>query len=248
MTENKDTIIKTKATLLQISRHLGQAQLYCRLKNFGKGGATWNERQNLRQKLVQDIKNLQKEGQNAKKLAKTKTKLPFLYDNHEILKPGTLPYHPLASISISHCPSMGGFIFSFNTNIAIGFDIELTHRVQKSTLQRVSETEEILKTPHLPLLWAGKEAVAKCLWTQKKPLVLSDCLISKWQALPPGGENTETKGAQAYIFEAQIKNTDFSDQAKTPSPAILGGAFIIKPFVVAYAQKSVSVENSKPYE
>ena len=243
MAKNKDTIVKIKAKLLQISRYLGQAELYCRLKSLGLGGVTWNERQNLRKQLVQDIKNLQKEGENAKKLAKTKAKHPFLYDESEILKPGTLPYHPLACISISHCPSMGGFIFCFNTNIAIGFDIELTHRVQKSTLQRVSELDEILKTPHLPLLWAGKEAVAKCLWTKKKPLVLSDCLISKWQVLPPGGENTETKAHKAYIFEAQAKNH------KDPSPIILGGAFIIEPFVVAYAQKSnVTVENSKPYE
>lgn len=77
------------------------------------------------------------------------------------------------AISISHCPSLGGFVYAekYTPQLAIGFDIELISRVTFPIAARVlpHEVERELKAvilqkeTSLPAqVWAAKEAAIKC--------------------------------------------------------------------------------------
>lgn len=173
------------------------------------------ERKELRQQLIQQIKihpKIQKQKIN--------------FDWNKLTKIGTKPECPFASISLSHCESLGVFLFTFNTKISIGFDIEKTNRIRLKTVSRISSPEELQKAPSSDLLWTAKEAGFKCLSNSKNSLLLSDCSISNWRKNP----NTEI-----YLFDCYAKKTN---------KKVHGTAGRTKDFSLAYGEAVFDLKNN----
>lgn len=85
-----------------------------------------------------------------------------------------LQKNPGAFSSVSHTLSEGGFALSADP---IGFDIEVTARVTKEIVARISTPEELALAPNFASLWCAKEAAFKALKTLKPPPVLSQIKI-----------------------------------------------------------------------
>lgn len=91
-----------------------------------------------------------------------------------------LPTTTSASISISHCPQLGGFAISERQQ-HIGIDIEVRARIGSSHIQRISTEEEIQAAPELSFLWGAKEAGFKALSDNVlAPKVLRQLHIVNW--------------------------------------------------------------------
>lgn len=89
-----------------------------------------------------------------------------------LLKAGTL------YVSISHCPSRGGFALS---QTPIGFDVETPSRLRTATVLRVAQPVELDGAPSLGALWAAKEAAFKALQNMERaPDLLSQIEIADW--------------------------------------------------------------------
>ena len=167
--------------------------IYCHFTAFNSKEVTWQERLELRKKLVQELKHHysfiidQKAGGISVKL----------WDN--LLKPSGSLKNPLVAISISHCPILGGFIFSFDKRLSLGLDVELVYRLTDKLLSRISTKDELKAAPGAAFLWAAKEASFKCASSLEKAttLLISQCLISQWQRIEP----------ESYCFHFQMENS-----------------------------------------
>ena len=127
----------------ELAEVLGVPSIGSHFRFFDREGPTWNQRQKLRQTLV--------------------SKLPPSPALAELLQPGRPPQMAGMSISLSHCPLMGGFIFSTGADTSLGLDIEQSDRVRWPAVARVSREEEVREAPHPSLLWCAKEAAVKSL-------------------------------------------------------------------------------------
>lgn len=110
-----------------------------------------------------------------------KTSLTFDTDKSSISTYADLarrPTHPNFSISISHCPSLGGFGMC-PANYYIGLDIEESNRVTSSVAARVANQDEFHLAPPSHL-WCAKEASFKALQQAFKIKVLSDITTRDW--------------------------------------------------------------------
>ncbi len=152
-----------------------------------------NHRLNIRNKIIEmnadglsseDIFNLQ----NLNKLPRLKEK----------------------SVSISHCPSLGGFVTSSQS---VGFDIEEIPRIKADVIQRVSQDIEIKLAPQLVYLWPAKESAFKALSLHRndKPVVVSDLRIQNWKEIKSNfgsfysfeafhSDNLSLKQGHGYVF------------------------------------------------
>ena len=133
---------------------------------------------------------------------------------NELLKPGARPVHSQAVMSIAHCPFMGGFVFSFNTDISLGLDIEIADRVSDKVIHRIATAEEVQQAPSKALLWTAKEASFKCLGVDKTSILPIYCDIYDWI----GWES-------AYLFSFSYKGQKGR-----------GGGFRVEQLAFAYAQ------------
>ena len=125
-------------------------------------------RSHLRQSLEQGVKDVRglKDVKNFKDINDEKS-IKDISDvkdvknikNFKDLK--ALPYHPLLSISISHCPSLGMYAWEKKPTY-LGIDVEITHRVSLRVAQRVSKNPlEWKRAPSPAFLWTAKEAAYK---------------------------------------------------------------------------------------
>ena len=146
------------------------------------------ERKELRQKLIDQMKS---------HIDYKKHKTVFNWSR--LLKIGTKPVCPFASLSISHCGDLGACLFVFDKTLSIGFDVEHKKRITKAIVDRISSKKEVQQAPSPSLLWVAKEASFKCLSDNKAPLLLSDCLISKWK---------KEKTKEIYLFDFYSKMMD----------------------------------------
>ena len=162
-TENIDLKIKEMLACFE------QRNVHFQLISFLNQKADRQDRKNLRKLLIDQIKN----HKDFKKY-----KEDFNWNN--LLKIGTKANCPFVSISISHCKHMGAFLFTFDKNVSIGFDIEERNRITDKLVNRISSKEEIQQSPTSFLLWVAKEASFKCL-NHKTQNLLSDCIISHWR-------------------------------------------------------------------
>ena len=160
---------------------------------------TWEERLKLREILLNHLEKLIHLGK----------------DKEKLLIPGRRPWISLASISISHCKILGGFIFSLDTNTSIGLDIEEIVRIRPGLTDRLSQKKEVEQAPTDALLWVAKEASFKCLPPNNKSIFMSHIYIFNWSHLH----------SEAYSFCFQVK--DYTGN---------GIAFIEKDLAVANAQ------------
>lgn len=84
-----------------------------------------------------------------------------------------LPRSERFSISISHCPSWGGFAMCEESGVVLGFDLEEPGRVSESTVRRISNESELSLSPTPAYLWVAKEAAFKSLRGPQQPAVTS---------------------------------------------------------------------------
>ena len=153
---------------------IGLKTLRLRLQSFpGRPGL--QDRLCLREDLVKELQR-----------SRPKNRLKF--QPVSLLQPGSNLKNPFAAVSISHCPTLAGFAFSFDGNICLGLDLEMTNRLKTRTLARVSSEEEIQSAPDLPvLLWTAKEAAFKCIAPADKNFkLLRDIFVSKWRRTAEG--------------------------------------------------------------
>ena len=191
----------------------GQKNIHCHFTLFLNKKTGIQERRELRQKLIEQIKN-HKDFQKAEK--------GFNWDN--LLKLGTKADCPFASVSISHCNYLGAFLFTFDKRLSIGFDIEQKKRITKKIIARISSKEERDQAPNNALLWVAKEAGFKCLSDNKAQLLLSDCLISNWK---------KEKTKEIYFFNSY---------SKTNNKKALGLARFIDDLALAYTETRSELE------
>lgn len=90
--------------------------------------------------------------------------------------------------SISHCPSLGGFVglnSSHPGDLQVGFDIEEVPRVSLAAVERISNHRDQSPScePEMrpALLWSAREAAFKALLGDSQPLVVSQIWLSHWQ-------------------------------------------------------------------
>ena len=108
--------------------------------------------------------------------------LPPSPHRSSLLQPGPRPHLPGIPISLSHCPLMGGFVFSVGEETAgLGLDIEQDDRVGAELVARIAGKRECEESPRPSLLWVAKEAALKGL---PAPLTLSRISIFDWCPLP----------------------------------------------------------------
>ena len=210
---NDLSIHEIEAQFKKISQQLDESSLYFRCKAFGPEGPTWNARKKLRKLLVKELKI------SYSTLKKTLPEDFFRKHCEKLLTPGTRPNCSFAAISVSHCPVLGGFVFSFNREISLGLDMEQSHRVNEQLIGRLSKAEELRQAPDHSLLWAAKEAAFKCMIPDMTPgqnPLLKHVFISEWTQTVPN----------SYHFCFQIKNQSTKGR---------GVAFLIKDLALSCA-------------
>lgn len=142
-------------------------QIHCRFMTFGSSGPTWKKRVEMRNLLVKTLKGSLKN-------------FPEDYGK-KLLTPGIPPRIPGISISISHCPVFGGFVFSPGKDISLGLDIEKADRVSFRSVKYVSGFREIEETPEPSFLWVAKEAAFKSVPLKWGIFFLKDFFIFNWK-------------------------------------------------------------------
>lgn len=195
--------LKTKKML----ENFGQKNINPHFISFVNKKVGIQERKELRQKLINQIKN----HTDFKKYEKD-------FEEESLLKVGKKPHCSFASISISHCDHLGAFLFVFDKNISIGLDIEEKKRITQKNVERISSKEEMNQAPHYSLLWVAKEASFKSLFKSKTLFLLSDCLISNWKIDPV---------KDIYFFNSY---------SKTTGERAFGTACFIDELAVTYAE------------
>lgn len=78
-------------------------------------------------------------------------------------------------VSISHCKDLGVFVVSSRP---VGVDIEITSRLKKEVVQRVSTPAEMLLSDEPQLLWPAKEALFKC---ENRFQLMSEIKLDTWK-------------------------------------------------------------------
>ena len=191
----------------EMLKNFGQTKMNVHFTLFPNKKIGMRERKKLRHALINQIKN----HKDFKKHEKD-------FDWNSLLRIGQKPECPFASISISHCHFLGAFLFIFDKNISIGFDMEQKKRITKKIIERISSTKEIQQSPSPSLLWGAKEASFKCLSNSQTQLLLSDCLISHWKKDPE---------KQMHFFSCHSKKNN---------KKAVGMACVIGDLVIAYAE------------
>ena len=102
-----------------------------------------------------------------------------LNENHREHIKARLNQPGVQASSISHCPSMGGFVASHKP-VRLGLDVEENSRVTNEVLTRMFSKNEIGSCPMPHALWTAKEALFKALKDEGQPQLLSDLPELEW--------------------------------------------------------------------
>ncbi|MBE8221231.1 MAG: 4'-phosphopantetheinyl transferase superfamily protein [Bdellovibrionales bacterium] len=162
-----------------ISKNLG-TDLWLEIVPFSPKQNQQEQREFLRRAMIHlvtdKIQNLE--------IKTNKYSLPHsLLALNNLCEPGSsLKDFSLIKSSISHCKSYGVFACSPRgacDNQFIGVDLELSSRVTKEIINRVSTQVEVFDAPSAENLWTAKEASFKSL-TENKTQVLNDLIIHSW--------------------------------------------------------------------
>jgi phosphopantetheinyl transferase (holo-ACP synthase) len=201
---NLNSAIKEITTLLNLDKDFD-------LKLYSEGGSnSKNYREFLRQNLFEHI-------------SKISPHKPL----QSILELNQIPNHPLISISISHCQSIGGYCVELKPK-AIGFDIEETTRVNPKTVRRICEEEELNSAPNPAALWSAKEASFKAMYNfnpdLQTTLLLSEIEIYDWNL----------KKYNLNTCKGRIKNSSKSKCTQTFSGVVCAlDQYTISVFVIS---------------
>lgn len=132
--------------------------------------------------------------------------------NKSVLDLTKRPNLPDQSISISHCPKIGGFVVSKKN---IGLDLEQYQRLSQNLIKRISDNSEhkYFDDESYQIIWTIKEAVFKA--SQGKVKVISDIKVLNNQKNQPNLEETQNieafKISDLIYFksEAEVQNLKF---------------------------------------
>ena len=108
-------------------------------------------------------------------------KVGFLFDETEeqlVLDLSSPPHPKNFAVSISHSPVAGGFAF-IGMQRDIGFDLEVSERIEEKTIARVSTEKELFAAPSPAHLWVAKEAAFKAFGSDKLK-TMSQIETSNW--------------------------------------------------------------------
>ena len=236
--------------IYKISHKLGHPSLYCELEYFDPVGVTWQKRKALRARLAHSLQKalLKPKAASRSALAPSseKSKGNIFHSSKErewqsLTIPGGCPVHSLASISIAHCPVMGGFVFSLDKNLSIGLDIELVNRVSHKVVRRIADEKEQKQAPDRVFLWTAKEASFKCLTWDKGVILPSHCRIFDWVKFNKAWLFSFSFSRKLNMRNKENKGSSLGSAAKkhcNNASGIrgFGGAFQIAGLAFAYAQ------------
>ena len=110
------------------------------------------------------------------------TQYSFHFSRQQLAQLNDLNWLPEAKdgyISISHCKSLGGFVFS---KFKIGFDVEDIDRISLDILKRTSLETELSECPRSEFLWVAKESGFKALSSSYPDTVMTDLICHNWQS------------------------------------------------------------------
>lgn len=128
--------------------------------------------------------------------------------NEDLTELSRPPLPISGSASVSHCPSIGGFVFVPKPWSA-GFDIEEKSRISEKVVSRIASPEETTTAPNRHCLWVAKEATFKSLMNKNQPRVLSEIMITGWTS-----ENLSSLPSQhllnAWTYSAMLKRVNSS--------------------------------------
>ena len=91
-----------------------------------------------------------------------------------------IPRVPGLSISVSHCPVVGGFLIVHNPFLTVGFDVEVAERITPEIENRMSLPGERDRAPIPGAAWVAKEATFKALIGTKQPKLVSAIETHSW--------------------------------------------------------------------
>lgn len=95
------------------------------------------------------------------------------------------PPRPLNwSVSISHARFFGGWLAVPRPH-RVGFDVEVSERIQPRIIERVCSRQEVAECPNPAFLWCAKESYYKCM-EHDQPETISQLTVSNWKAMAPG--------------------------------------------------------------
>lgn len=161
-----------KSLLLKISNYFSlhyQIQLYMELFTFSEDSDE-NKRMMIRQGLLRHLKSKIDTAQHFK----IENKLLNLNERpQKLIIEDNVFYN-----SISHTQNQGIFVTS---NSPIGIDLEITTRITRKLIERISTFQEIALTPDLEVLWSIKEASFKALPMAQQTKTISSIEIQSLQ-------------------------------------------------------------------
>lgn len=95
------------------------------------------------------------------------------------------PPRPLDwSVSISHSSVFGGWLAVPRPH-RIGFDVELSGRIQPRIIERVCSRQEMAECPNPAFLWCAKESYFKAL-EHEQPETITQLTVTNWTVLGAG--------------------------------------------------------------
>ena len=177
---NTEVVRPTEDLVTSIQQHLGLPNLWVCLRELG-ASINENHRRDIRRSLIEFMteKLKQREFENVDSLSEAMSEIVNLS------KLELVPHTSFASISISHCPTMGGYVITPAPH-CVGFDLELSSRVSPTLVERISSSDEFVESPDNASLWVAKEASFKALLGPHQPQVISHIQICQWQPLETG--------------------------------------------------------------
>ncbi|MCB0392397.1 MAG: 4-phosphopantetheinyl transferase family protein [Bdellovibrionales bacterium] len=101
------------------------------------------------------------------------------YDFKELLDLNKIPHPQWGGLSISHCPTLGVFVSSYQYQ-NLGVDVEQINRIEKNLIARVCSEEEMDLAPETHFLWTAKEAAFKSFYRLDQPKTLSEIKVFDW--------------------------------------------------------------------
>jgi 4'-phosphopantetheinyl transferase EntD len=132
-----------------------------------------------------------------------------------LLDLSTLPSTEDLSVSISHCPELGGFSW-VKKPWTIGFDIEVIARVSKAAAARMSKPDEIAQAPSPWQLWVAKEAAFKAFRGPQQPAALSGIETSQWRS-----HSAQSETPKFWTFSAKCLNPKQDAPSHTPGHGVV---------------------------
>lgn len=125
---------------------------------------------------------------------------------HGDLKRKMAKGYPFSDASISHCHTLGGFVFvTFDSDhvIALGFDVEEDDRVHQDVVLRICKNpSEVTEAPSYASLWTAKEAAYKALKGPQQPKVVAGVELTDWQKVDSQIETVRLKDPQKFNYSS----------------------------------------------